>query len=98
MQTAMAAIDSTSNPRVLVIFPGALGDLLCLVPAVRAIARRNPGATLELIARGHSIDRREVGQLFAADERVSEDARAFFGAFDRVYSFFAADDPNFCRS
>src|SRR5713226_751606 len=112
MQTAMAAIDSTSNRRVLVIFPGALGDLLCLVPAVRAIARRNPGAILELMARGelarfaagrlgfargHSIDRREVGQLFTADERVSEDAGAFFGAFDRVYSFFAADDPNFRR-
>jgi ADP-heptose:LPS heptosyltransferase len=109
----MAAIDPTLNRRVLVIFPGALGDLLCVVPAVRAIARRNPGATLELMARGelarfavgrlgfargHSIDRREVGQLFAADERVSEDARAFFGAFDRVYSFFATDDPNFRRS
>src|SRR5216684_7106246 len=107
MQTAMAAIDSTSNPRVLVIFPGALGDLLCLVPAVCAIAHRNPGATLELMARGelarfavgrlgfargHSIDRREVGHLFAADERVSEYAREFFGAFDHVYSFFAADD------
>ena len=112
MATAMAAIDSTSNRRVLVIFPGALGDLLCVVPAVRAIARRNPGATLELMARGelarfavgrlgfargHSIDRREVGHLFA-DERVSEEARTFFGAFDRVYSFFAADDPNFRRS
>jgi ADP-heptose:LPS heptosyltransferase len=109
----MAASDSTSNRRVLVIFPGALGDLLCLVPAVRAIARRNPGATFELMARGelarfavgwlgfaqgHSIDRREVGDLFAANERVSDEARAFFGAFDLVYSFFAADDPNFRRS
>ena len=113
MPTAMAAIDSISKGRVLVIFPGALGDLLCLVPAVRAIARRNPGATLELMARGelarfavgrlgfargHSIDRREVGHLFAASERVPEEARAFFGAFDCVYSFFAADDPNFRRS
>jgi ADP-heptose:LPS heptosyltransferase len=112
MRTAMAASDCTSNRRVLVIFPGALGDLLCLVPAVRAIARRNPGATLELMARGelarfavgrlgfargHSIDRREVGDLFA-DERVSEETRAFFGAFDRVYSFFAADVPSFRRS
>jgi len=109
---AMVAIDSTSNWRVLVIFPGALGDLLCLVPAVSAIARRNPSSTLELMARGelarfavgrlgfargHSIDRREVGDLFA-DERVSEETRAFFGAFDRVYSFFAADVPSFRRS
>jgi ADP-heptose:LPS heptosyltransferase len=113
MPMAMGAIHTTPNWRVLVIFPGALGDLICLVPAVRAIARRNPGATLELMARGelarfavgrlgfergHSIDRREVGHLFAANERVSEEARAFFGAFDRVYSFFAGDDPNFRRS
>jgi len=79
MPTAMAAIDSTSIRRVLVIFPGALGDLICLVPAVRAIARRNPDATLELMARGelarfavgrlgfargHSIDRRETDSNF----------------------------------
>jgi ADP-heptose:LPS heptosyltransferase len=110
---AMGAIHSTSNRRVLVIFPGALGDLLCLIPAVRAIARRNPGASLDLMARGelarfavgrlgfargHSIDRREVGHLFVANERVSEEARALFGAFDRVYTFFGADDPNFRRS
>jgi heptosyltransferase-3 len=110
---AIAANDPASNRRVLVIFPGALGDLLCLVPAIRAIGRRNPSATLELMARGelarfavgrlgfargHSIDRREVGHLFAADELVSEEARTFFHAFDRVYSFFAADDPNFRRS
>jgi heptosyltransferase-3 len=42
--------------RVLAIFPGALGDLICLGPALRALARRHrdaaPGAALELMARG----------------------------------------------
>ncbi len=37
--------------RVLVIFPGALGDLVCLVPALRALARRHRDATLDLMAR-----------------------------------------------
>lgn len=37
--------------RVLVIFPGALGDLICFGPALRALARRHPGAVLELMAR-----------------------------------------------
>jgi hypothetical protein len=37
--------------RVLVIFPGALGDLVCLVPALRALARRHHDATLDLMAR-----------------------------------------------
>jgi heptosyltransferase III len=99
--------------RLLVIFPGALGDLLCLGPALRAIARRHHDATLELMARpelarfavgrmsvaaGHSIDRREVSSLFRNDAGVEPAAHAFFGHFGRIYSFFAADDHNFRQS
>ncbi len=134
---------------ILVIFPGALGDLICTIPALRAIARRHREAPLELMARaelvrfatgrlaldggrsakrstdvstgaaqsqsptlgdssgaaqsdyrgqsrGHSIDRREVAQLFAArGGSISDEARTFFGAFSHVYSFFAADDEHF---
>ncbi len=44
---------SRSNPPgpILVIFPGALGDLICLFPTLRAIARRHPGNAIELMAR-----------------------------------------------
>ena len=94
--------------RVLVIFPGALGDLMCLMPALAAISRRHPDASIELmarfelgrlvagrsvVARAHSIDAREVGELFA--DESSGDVRRFFGDFDRVYSFFASDDARF---
>jgi ADP-heptose:LPS heptosyltransferase len=107
---AMPPPSAVTRP-VLVIFPGALGDLICLVPTLRAIARRHPDAPLELMARaelarfaigrlgiahGHSIDRREVGQLFAAQRgAVAAEARRFFGSFAQVYSFFAADDAPF---
>jgi heptosyltransferase III len=99
--------------RLLVIFPGALGDLICLGPALRAIARRHHDATLELMARpelarfaigrmnvaaGHSIDRREVSLLFRDDAGAEPAAHAFFGHFGRIYSFFAADDHNFRQS
>jgi len=99
--------------RLLVIFPGALGDLICLGPTLRAIARRHHHATLELMARpelarfavgrmsidaAHSIDRREVSSLFRNDARADPGAHAFFGQFGRIYSFFAADDHNFRRS
>src|SRR5271163_175901 len=120
---------------ILVIFPGALGDLICVIPALRAIARRHPAATVELMARaelarfatgrlgfppghlkgeadsqsrtairseartpsrGHSIDRREVAQLFAARSGpIADEARTFFGSFAHVYSFFASDDAHF---
>jgi len=94
--------------RVLIIFPGALGDLMCLMPALAAISRRHPGASIELmarlelarlvagrsvVARAHSIDAREVGDLFSDEEE--EKGRPFFGEFDRIYSFFASDDARF---
>lgn len=102
--------------RVLVIFPGALGDLMCLMPALGAISRRHRGASVELmarfelarlaagrtvVARGHSIDAREVGELFIepgaeSDEKSDNlNARRFFADFDRIYSFFASDDWRF---
>src|ERR1700693_3750831 len=96
--------------RVLIIFPGALGDLILLAPTIAVIARRHRYAELELmaryelaefavgrlgIARGHSIDRREVALLFRDAERAP--AQSFFSAFDRIYCFFNADDPDFRR-
>jgi heptosyltransferase III len=98
--------------RVLVIFPGALGDLICLGPTLRALARRHHDATLELmareelarfavdrtgIARSHSIDRREVAALFAEDPELVE-AGKFFRPFTRIYSFFASDEAHFRRA
>jgi Glycosyltransferase family 9 (heptosyltransferase) len=140
-----ATLDGSKSSRpapsgpILAIFPGALGDLICVIPALRAIARRHPEATVELMARaelarfatgrlgcplgnsagdirgnsrdaggrtsggsshghsrGHSIDRREVAQLFAARSgQIEKEARAFFGSFAHVYSFFAADNEHF---
>jgi ADP-heptose:LPS heptosyltransferase len=98
------------SARVLIIFPGALGDLICLAPTLAAIARRHPTAELELmaryelaefavgrldIARAHSIDRREVALLFSND---NERTREFFGVFERIYCFFNAEDAQFRRA
>jgi heptosyltransferase-3 len=94
--------------RVLIIFPGALGDVILLAPTLEAIARRHRHAELALmaryelaefavgrlgIARAYSIDRREVALLFRDGE--SAPAQSFFSAFDRIYCFFNADDPDF---
>src|SRR5690348_875156 len=111
--------------RALVIFPGALGDLICLGPALRALARRHrdaaPGAALELMARGelarfavarmviarsHSIDRREVAALFTDSPEWADltdlpdlaDASRVFRPFSRIYCFFASDDARFRRA
>ena len=48
---ATSESERVTDERVLVIFPGALGDLICLIPALRALLRRHRGAALELMAR-----------------------------------------------
>jgi len=98
---------------ILIIFPGALGDLICLVPTISAIARRHPGTEIDLMARdelarfavgrlgvtrGHSIDRREMTHLFRESPSDSDDAHRFFGAFERIYCFFNANDARFRRT
>src|SRR5229473_419432 len=103
-------MESDRTLRVLIMFPGALGDLILLGPALRVLIKRYPGASIELmarmelarfavgrigVARAHSIDRAEVSQLFVSDAPCSEATRSFFGSFARVYSFFAADDERF---
>ena len=50
------------------------------------------------VAAGHSIDRREVSTLFRQDIERDSVARHFFRQFGGIYSFFAADDPGFCRA
>jgi heptosyltransferase-3 len=94
--------------RVLIIFPGALGDLICLAPALWALRRRHRDASLELMARaelvrlatgrlgidrGESIDRREVARLF--DEAALNGPLPPFADYQRIYSFFGAENPTF---
>jgi ADP-heptose:LPS heptosyltransferase len=54
----------TGQERLLIIFPGALGDLICGLPAIRAIARRHSQASLELMARAE-LARFAVGRMGA---------------------------------
>src|SRR5271163_3724038 len=104
---------TAEKSRTLIIFPGALGDLICLIPAIRVIAARHPESSLELMARfelarlavgrlgissAHSIDRAEVAQLFTESPAEMTAAREFFVDFERIYSFFAADDSRFRHS
>ncbi len=96
---------------MLIVFPGALGDLICFIPALRALARRHREAAIELMARGelarfaagrlgitrgHAIDRPEVSLLFSEAVDAAARAAGFFAGFVRVYSFFGAENVT-CR-
>ncbi len=96
--------------KALAIFPGALGDFVCFLPALRALAR---GRAVELCARAEygalapaevhaqSIERRELARLFVADADLREAAECF-DKFEIVYSWSGAGDAvfraNFARA
>ncbi len=99
--------------RGLIIFPGALGDLLCLLPAMHVLQQRYPTIEFEVMARpelarfaerrmgivaGHSIDRREVASLFSEPGNEPQLTTQFFANFDSIDCFFASDNERFRSS
>jgi ADP-heptose:LPS heptosyltransferase len=89
----------------LILFPGALGDLLCCWPALDALGAH--GLALTVAARPAlvdalpagavttwSIDRREVAELFGVGP-LSAGIRALFAGFAAVDSFTGHGDPHF---
>jgi heptosyltransferase-3 len=83
--------------RVLVIFPGALGDLVCLGPALNALARRHPGTAVELMARAElarfAVARFGFAQITAAQAHSHSRAHSQAHSIDRreVTALFAED-------
>lgn len=96
----MAVLDD----RILVIFPGALGDFICFLPALHELAAAAEvdlfthvgyGELLSPRIRVRSLDRSEVALLFAP--RQSPDARveALFPSYASIYSWMGSADANF---
>ncbi|MGH7790149.1 MAG: hypothetical protein ACRERC_25000, partial [Candidatus Binatia bacterium] len=92
--------------RVLVLFPGGLGDLLCCWPALAA-RRARAGTHLTLAAHPAwfdalpeaavtplSIDRREIADLFARSP-LADATRRLLGGHDAVVSWSGHGDANF---
>ncbi|HEY8517753.1 MAG TPA: glycosyltransferase family 9 protein [Candidatus Binatia bacterium] len=94
--------------RVLLLFPGALGDAVCLEPAAAHLAAQGElvlyarGAAAEVAAlyparpRVCSLDAPEIARLFAPGEDDPELARWLAG-FARVVSFTGAGVPEVAR-
>ncbi|MBI2963989.1 MAG: glycosyltransferase family 9 protein [Deltaproteobacteria bacterium] len=100
---------SLGRAGALVVFPGALGDLLCAMPAMREIYRRHGGRVTVLckgdlvplvraaeIGDAAPIEGRAAAWLFAAEPPPEADA--FFAAFAVVESFSGSAAPEVARN
>jgi ADP-heptose:LPS heptosyltransferase len=95
-----------TRARSLILFSGALGDFICLLPTVERISRQS---AVELLARREFADllsssiavRRldcdEINRLFVAGAGEDESLRRFFDSYDSIYSWFGSRDPVFAN-
>ncbi|HKY06928.1 MAG TPA: glycosyltransferase family 9 protein [Candidatus Binatia bacterium] len=92
--------------RICAIFPGALGDFICFLPALQALARTG---AVDLFARSEfaeltpesvqvqSIESSFIGRCFRTEPVESDDDARRFRAYDAVYSWFASANQDFRR-
>jgi ADP-heptose:LPS heptosyltransferase len=107
MASSQFGVAPEAEAKVVLLFPGALGDFLCFAGAL-AGARRAWPAALVVVARpdwldlldprryqGSSIDGRPVQQLFSRGPLDA--ARAVFGESQAIYSWTGYADADFRR-
>ena len=90
--------------KILVLFPGALGDFICFLPALEFLARDR---SVDLFARSayadlllpaihlSSIERHEIGRLFVVGAGRDEALRRFLDPYRVIYSWTGSGDENF---
>jgi ADP-heptose:LPS heptosyltransferase len=93
--------------KILVLFPGALGDFICFLPALEFLARNR---SVDLFARAEyadllppvihvsSVERREISRLFVGSAGRDEALRRFFDSYQSIYSWTGSGDRNFATS
>jgi ADP-heptose:LPS heptosyltransferase len=92
--------------RLLVLFPGALGDFVCFLSALSALME---DSHVDLLARTEfadlappavnvaSLERYEIRRLFVAGAQDDERVRDFFASYAAVYSWMGSQAPEFVR-
>jgi ADP-heptose:LPS heptosyltransferase len=104
---------STQPPRILVVRPGALGDVLLTLPALDALQSRFPQATIEVMGNptvlrlllGRSVvreisafDRADLGVLFSSLVSSNVSVQGYLAQFDIVLSYATPPDHPFAQN
>jgi ADP-heptose:LPS heptosyltransferase len=99
--------ENSPSATVLALFPGALGDFVCFLPALQALSER--GKVDLLLARSEyaalappnvttrSLERYEISRLFVAGSEGDEAIRRFFAPYGWVYSWMGSGEEGFVR-
>jgi ADP-heptose:LPS heptosyltransferase len=91
---------------IFVLFPGALGDFVCFMPALQILARqgevdlfaRSEFADLTpATVRARSLERYEIGRLFAPGGAAEDRVRRFFAGYALLYSWMGSRQERFVR-
>ena len=92
------------KPRSALLFPGALGDFVCLLPALHALAR---ASRVEVFAKSEfaeivpqnipvrALERYAINRLFVAGGAQEPRVRDFFSPYHCVYSWMGSRQPVF---
>ncbi len=95
---------SNNKTRIAVLFPGALGDFICLLPALQLLgadaqidifAKTEFGDIVSRNLQVHSLERHEISRLFVAGGASEPRVRDFFSPYERIYSWMASSQPVF---
>ena len=95
-----------NNQRILVFFPGALGDFVCFLPALHALAqtafvdlfaRTEFGDLVPETVRVRSLESYEVNRLFVQGAGEESKMRRFFAAYAAIYSWMGSGHILFVR-
>ena len=99
--------------RMLVIRGGAVGDLVVTLPALGALRRAFPHATIELLGnpsrailaqhpryvdRVIDLERWDLYRLFSQQPTISQDLRTFLSSFELILSYLPVPDVTFATN
>jgi ADP-heptose:LPS heptosyltransferase len=105
-QLEASPASSVIGEKILIIFPGALGDFICFFPALQRLAcgrevdlfaRTEYGDLLPQTIRIRSLESYFISRLFAPGAEQDERLESFFGSYGAIWSWIGKNEPNFVR-
>ena len=96
----------TPGRRCLVIFPGALGDFLCFLPALECLSQNKEvdllahsefGDLVPSTVKVGSLERYEIRRLFVSGAGREKRLRDFFDSYSSIFSWSGAGQSTFVQ-